>query len=152
MDPSRKRIFLTAGVVIGVVLVFLAGYLPGSSQARRAMEESRHVAQQLHEAQDELARARFDLELARLRGSLGEVLHEANANNFGLAAERATVFFDGLRTAVNSNQLPPASERRAVLEKALARRDEISADLARADQGVRAKLAEMYMQFARALA
>lgn len=150
MDPTRKRLVLIAGIVIGVVLIFLAGYLPGSSRVRRASEESRQTAQRLEEAQAELAKTRFDLEVARLRGSLGEVLHEANANNFGVAAERATAFFDGLRAAVSSNQLPPASERRAVLEGALARRDEISADLARADQGVKAKLAEMFMQFARA--
>lgn len=148
MDPTRKRLVLLAGIVIGVVLIFLAGYLPGSSRANRATEESRQNALRLEETQAELAKTRLDLEVSRLRGSLGEVLHEANANNFGVAAERATSFFDGLRVAVNSNQLPPASERRAVLEGALARRDEISADLARADQGVKAKLAEMFMQFA----
>ncbi|MEO8380654.1 MAG: hypothetical protein ABI779_13395 [Acidobacteriota bacterium] len=134
-----------------MVLIFLAGYLPGSSRARRASEESRQAVRQLQESQAELAKTRFDLEVARLRGSLGEVLHEANANNFSVAAERGTAFFDGLRSAVNSNQLPVASDRRAVLEGALARRDEISADLARADQGVKAKLAEMFMQFAGAV-
>ncbi|HUP60215.1 MAG TPA: hypothetical protein VNA69_07330 [Thermoanaerobaculia bacterium] len=147
MDPSRKRLFLAIAIVIGVVLIFLAGYLPGSSRARRASEESLQAAQRQQETQAELARTRFDLDVARLRGSLGEVLHEANANNFGVAAEQATAFFDALRTAVNSSQLP-AGERRTVLEAVLARRDEISADLARADQGVKPKLAEMYMQFA----
>lgn len=151
MDPNRKRLILFAGIVIGVVLIFLAGYLPGVSRARSASEESRQAAQRLEETTAELAKTRFDLEVARLRGNLGEVLHEANANNFGVASERATTFFDGLRTAVSSNQLPPASERRAVLEEALARRDEISADLARADQSVKMKLAEMFMQFARAI-
>ncbi|HXI13763.1 MAG TPA: hypothetical protein VNM92_14130 [Thermoanaerobaculia bacterium] len=84
--------------------------------------------------------------MARLHGRLGEVLHETNANNFGVAAENATAYFDGLCSAVNSTQLPAGSERRVVLEGILARRDEISADLARADQGVKAKLAELYMQ------
>ena len=150
MDPSRKRLILIVAIVIGAMTIFLAGYLPGSMRARRASEESRQSAQQLEAVKTELAKTRFDLDVARLRGSLGEVLHEANANNFGVAAERATAFFDGLRAAVNSSHLPPASERRNVLEGILARRDEVSADLARADQGVKAKLAEMYMAFARA--
>jgi hypothetical protein len=150
-DPSRKRLLLVIAIVIGIVVVFLAGYLPGSSRARRAAEESRQVAQRLEETRNELAKTRYDLDVARLRGRLGEVLHEANANNFGLAAERATAFFDGLRAAVNSNQLTAGSDRNAVLEGILARRDEISADLARADPAVKAKLAEMYMQFARAV-
>lgn len=151
MEPSRKRLILIVAIVAGAVLIFLAGYLPGATRARRAAEESRQAARQLEDAQAELAKTRFDLDVARLRGSLGEVVHEANANNFGVAAERATVFFDGLRAAMNRSQLPPASERRGVLEAILARRDEISADLARADQGVKSKLAEMYMQFARAV-
>lgn len=54
------------------------------------------------------------------------------------------------KTRGEQQPLPPASERRAMLEAALARRDEISADPARADQSVKAKLAEMFMQFARA--
>ncbi|HVS32975.1 MAG TPA: hypothetical protein VMS98_16135, partial [Thermoanaerobaculia bacterium] len=84
------------------------------------------------------------------RGRLGEVVHEANVNNFAAAAERATVFFNGLSAAVNSPQLG-SGPRRAVLETSLARRDEISADLARADSGVKAKLAEMYIQFGAAV-
>lgn len=135
----------TLAHVIAVGIIFLAGYLPGSSRARRASEESRQAAQRLEETENELAKTRFDLDVARLRGSLGEVLHQANANNFGVAAERATRFFDELRAAVNSPQLPPATERRGVLEGILARRDEISADLARADPAVKAKLAERYI-------
>ena len=147
MDPSRKRLFIGLAVAAGVVLIFLAGYLPGVSRARNAAAESRQTSERLTETQAMLAKTQFDLEVARLRGHLGEVLQEANANNFGVAAERATAFFDTLRNAVNSPQLGPAGERRNVLESILARRDEISADLARADAAVKAKLAEMYMQF-----
>lgn len=147
MDPSRKRLILGLAIAAGVVLIFIAGYLPGDARARRAAEESRAASQRLSEMQQTLAKTQFDLEVARLRGRLGEVLHDANANNFGVAAERATSFFDGLRSAVNSAQLAVASERRTILETILGRRDEISADLARADPGVKEKLAEMYIQF-----
>ncbi len=150
MDPSRKRLIIGLAVAAGIVLIFLAGYLPGSSRARRAAEESRQASQRLGEAQALLAKTQFDLEVARLRGRLGEVLHETNANNFGVAAENATAYFDGLRSVVNSPQLPAGSEKRVVLEGILARRDEISADLARADQGVKTKLADLYMQSGKA--
>ena len=79
------------------------------------------------------------------------MLHEANANNFGLAAQQATAFFNALQAAAASTQLAANPARRGILDAILARRDEINADLARADQGVKAKLAEMYVQFGRAV-
>jgi Flp pilus assembly protein TadB len=150
MDPSRQRLFIGLAVVFAVVAIFVAGYLPGRSRARAAAGETERVSERLRESQATLAQTQFDLRVARLRGRLGETLHEANANNYSVAAERATVFFDALREAVNSPQLAPG-DRRQILEAVLARRDEISADLARADAAVKAKLAEMYMQFGRAV-
>ena len=150
MDHSRKRLLIGAAVFFGLVAIFLAGYLPGRSRARAAAGETERVSQRLQESQATLAQTQFDLQVARLRGHLGETLHEANANNFSVAAERATAFFDALRDAVNSPQLAPG-ERRQILEAVLARRDEISADLARADAAVKGKLSEMYMHFGRAV-
>jgi len=151
MDPYRKRLIIGAAIAAALVLLFLAGYVPGHRRARRAMEESRQTAQRLGQAQSELTQTQFDLQTARLRGQLGEVLYDANASNFGYAASRATAFFDGVRALLNSSHLAAAPDRRKILEAVLARRDEISADLARADQGVRAKLAELYMQFGQAV-
>lgn len=150
MNPSRKHLLIGVAAAVAVVAVFLAGYLPGRSRAGAAAAETQRVTERLRDTQSTLARTQFDLRIARLRGSLGEVLHEANTNNFGVAAERATTFFDGLREAVNSPHLAPAGERRQILEAVLARRDEISADLARADPAVKGKLTEIYMQFGRA--
>lgn len=150
MDADRKRLLIGIGVALAVVAIFLAGYLPARSRARAAAAENTRVTERLRETEAELARTRFDLQVARLRGSLGEVLHEANANNYGVAAERATAFFDGLRDAAGSAQLAPG-ERRQIVESVLARRDEISADLARADAAVKGKLTEMYLQFGRAV-
>ena len=146
MDPSRKRLLIGAAIVAAVVAIFLAGYLPGRSRARAASVETERVSSRLQESQATLAQTQFDLQVARLRGQLGETLHEANANNFSVAADRATAFFDALREAVASPQLA-AGDRRQILEAVLARRDEISADLARADAAVKGKLSEMYMQF-----
>jgi len=151
MDLPRKRAVIAAAVVVGIVLVFLAGYLPASARAKRAGEQAQLNAGQAADAQAALAQTRFDLEVARLRGRLGELLHETNANNFGVAGERASAFFDGLRAAVASPHLAAGSERRTLLEAMLARRDEISADLARADPAVKGKLTEMYLQFGAAV-
>ena len=150
MDPSRKRLITGIALFFVLVAIFMAGYLPGRSRARAAAGETERVSERLRESQATLARTQFDLQVARLRGHLGETLHEANANNFSVAADRATAFFDGLREAVNSAQLP-AGERRQILETVLARRDEISAGLARADAAVKGELAGMYMEFGRAV-
>jgi hypothetical protein len=146
MEPNRKRVVLGGAIVVGIILIFLAGYIPGSSRARSAAEESRQSAERLGETEEVLAQRQYDLEVARLRGELGEILHEANINNFANAAEQASSFFDRLGDALKSPHLGPGA-RREVLETIYARRDEISADLARADPGVKTKLAEMYMQF-----
>jgi hypothetical protein len=146
MDSSRKRMLIGAAALFVLVAIFLAGYLPGRSRARAASGETERVTERLRECEATLAKTQFDLQVARLRGHLGETLHEANANNFSVAAERATTFFDALREAVNSPQLTPG-DRRQILEAVLARRDEISADLARADAAVKGKLSEIYMQF-----
>jgi hypothetical protein len=148
MDSPRKRSVVLA-VLAGLVVMFLAGYIPGWLKARRAAQASEACAKQQAEVQGTLAKTQLDLEVARLRGRLGDVLHQTNANNFGLAAQQATAFFDALQAAAANAQL--AAPRREVLNTTLARRDEISADLARADLAVKAKLTEMYVQFGRAV-
>jgi hypothetical protein len=148
MDSPRKRSVVLA-IVAGVIVLFLAGYIPGWLQARRAAQASEACTKQQAELQSTLAKTQLDLEVARLRGRLGDVLHHTNANNFGLAAPQATAFFDALQAATANAQL--AAPRRDVLNTILARRDEISADLARADLAVKTKLAEMYAQFGRAV-
>lgn len=131
----------------GVFIVFLAGFIPPTLRSRRTANHLQEAKEQLTQTEARLSQVEFVLEVARLRGGLGEVLHDANANNFGTAAEKATAFFDGVRAAATSEHAAAGSERRKVLDAMLARRDEISADLARADAGVQAKLAEMYLQF-----
>lgn len=145
MDPSRKRMLIGAAVFVVIVAIFLAGYLPERLRARAASAETASLSERLTRSEATLAQTQFDLQVARLRGHLGETLHDANANNFGVASERATLFFNRLSEAVNSPQLPPGN-RRQILEALLARRDEISADLARADAAVKSKLSAMYMQ------
>lgn len=87
MEPSRKRLIAGAAIAAGAILIFLAGYLPGVWRAGRAAEESRLCADHAKEVQATLDQTQFNLDVALLRGRLGDVLHEANLNNFGKAAE-----------------------------------------------------------------
>lgn len=150
MERSRRFLLAAVGAVLVILAVFLGGYLPGWSRARRAAAEAEEIGARLQAAEALVERTRFELEIARLRGVLGDVIQEANANNFGLAAERATAFFDGLAAVLNDQRLD-SPERRAVLEALMARRDEISADFARPEPAVKNKLAEMYVRMGAAV-
>lgn len=101
MDPSRKRLFIAGAAIFVLVAIFLAGYLPERSRARAASGETERLTERLREREATLAQKQFDLQVARPRGHLGETLHEANANNFSVAAERATTFFDAARRAAS---------------------------------------------------
>lgn len=151
MELKRNRLRI-AGVAAAAVALFLLGMVPPALRARRVGQELKRANERVAEVTSQLERTRFDLDVARLRGALGEVLHEANRNNYGNAATRATAFFDDLRAAAASPLLEAESRRRQVLARLLGRRDEISADLARADPAVKPKLAEMYMLLGQAVA
>ena len=149
MEQKEKRIWIA---VAAAVALFLLGFVPATLRARRTGQELARANERVAAVTAELEQTRFDLELARLRGILGEVLHEANLNNYGHAATRATSFFDALRGAAASPRLAAGSQRQRVLADLLSRRDEISASLARADPAVKPKLAEMYMRLGQAAA
>jgi hypothetical protein len=143
---GRSSIWVIVTLVAAVV-VFLLGYVPGAMTARSAQRERDAVSEELKQYTAALARAPVDRHLPRLEAKLGIVLYEANRNNFASAAARSSEFFDGVRSVVANPQFASGSNRRAAFEAILNRRDEISGDLARADQGVKEKLAQMYAQF-----
>ena len=112
---------------LALLSAFLLGYAPASITARADRAE-----------RDRLAHA---LAVADLQIQLGMMSYEANRDNFGLAGQLATVFFDGVRSesagAIDQNVVTS-------LQAILARRDEITTDLAQANPGVKSKLAELY--------
>jgi hypothetical protein len=67
--------------------------------------------------------------------------YEVNRDNYGLAAQLATPFFDGARSAAAS---PADQTVTQSLQAVLARRDEITSDLAKANAGVKSKIAQLY--------
>jgi len=118
--------------VVGIVALalagaFLLGYVPGWFSARDAQAEQTRLAQKL--------------ELASLQVQLGMMSNEANRDNYGLAAALAKTFFDGVQSAV-----PHVAEQAVAqtLQTVLARRDEITSDLAKASPAVKGKIAQLY--------
>ena len=112
---------------LALLAAFLLGYVPASLNARAAQAE-----------QDRLT---HKLALAALQVQLGMMSYEVNRDNYGLTAQLATPFFDGVRSAIAD---PADQEVTQSLQAVLARRDEITSDLAVANAGVKTKIAELY--------
>jgi len=127
---------LTKAGVGALVLAgaFLSGYVPATLAARDARAE-----------QDRLART---LALASIEVQLGMVSYEANRDNFGLAGQLATPFFDAAREALARSA---GSVETHALQVVLERRDEITTGLAKADAGVKLKIAGMYADLFRVI-
>ena len=122
-----KKLAVVAGALIAV---FLLGYIPSRMSARNA--------------QDQIIRLHDDLRLADLRGELGMASYEANQNNYANAAQHSTAFFNGLREAITNASDQTLKQN---LEGMLARRDEITANLAEANPAAKEKLAQAYAEF-----
>jgi hypothetical protein len=119
-----KRLGIGAFVLLGT---FLLGYVPASLTARDARAEQERLTQQLM--------------LTGLEVQLGMMSYEANRDNYGLAAQLATPFFDAVRGAIAR---PASQDTASSLQAVIARRDEITSDLARANPVVKGKLAQLY--------
>ena len=112
---------------LALLAAFLVGYVPASLGARAARAE-----------QDRLT---HELALATLQIQLGMMSYEVNRDNYGRAAQLATPFFDGVPAAIAG-----AADQEVTqwLQAVLARRDEITSDLAQANAEVKTKIAELY--------
>jgi hypothetical protein len=138
---SRKRIATIAAIVV-IGGAFLAGYLPERSLRTAAQRESVALREQLAATE---ARVR----MGQLLGQ-GLALREVvMRQNFGQAQELSSAFFDGVRREAAAT---PLDEFRSVLNEVLARRDAVTASLAKADAGILETLRAMELQMRRALA
>jgi hypothetical protein len=132
MDKSRsplnvKKLGAGAGILIAV---FLLGYVPSCVTARNIQEKN--------------ARIEYKLKMADLHGKIGMASYEANRNNYASAAQFSTEFFNGLQETINTANDVSLRQKLAAL---LARRDELTTNLAQADPVVKEKLAGMYADF-----
>jgi hypothetical protein len=122
-------------VLVLLVVVFLAGFLPSYVKAHRLEIE-------LHEA-------RREQRLAQLRDLACLAYFQANQKDYGLAAGTTTRFFDRTREA--ANQAPDASAKKP-LEDLLGLRDSITAGLAKGDPGVLSDLQALSLKTRQATA
>lgn len=113
---------------LALIGAFLLGYAPAALDARDARA-----------AQERLTR---QLSLATLQVQLGMMSNEVNRDNYGLAAQMATPFFDGVSPLIAATD-PADQEVARSLQTMLSRRDEITSDLAQANPQVKTKLADL---------
>ena len=140
-------------ILTGLIAIFVAfggGYLTAWLPARQTaseLEASAAAAEaESQQTKVQLQKAQLEVGLATLLGQLGEVYVDINANNFGMAAEKVTPFFDGLSALLESDPALTEPQLQA-LRSILSRRDEIVTDLARANPQVRQKVGEMFSHF-----
>lgn len=135
MALSRSMKLLVAVLIL--VAVYLAGALP-------AYLENRRLTAKVSDLQTRLNQAGGQLQVAALRNQLGMILIEVEQNNFGLAKERSSHFFDGLRRIIPDQTDPQLRERLAEL---LARRDEITSDLTSLNSETPVKIRKLFAEF-----
>ena len=135
MALSRSTKFLFAVIVLAAA--YLAGFVP-------SYIENRRLTAQVSELQTLLAQASAQLHVATLRNQLGMILIEVEQNNFGMAKEKSSHFFDGLRQVISDQTDPQLRERLTAL---LARRDEMTSDLTSLNSESSAKIRKLFVEF-----
>ncbi len=143
MSSGKWIIIALVAIVVAFGSGYLTAYLP-ARQATSALTAAVEAAEaETQKTQAVLQQARLELGMAELLGKLGQIFIDVNNNNFGIAANKVTPFFDGLATYLEASPSLPESKLQ-VLRDISARRDEIVTDLARANPQVRKKVGEMF--------
>jgi type II secretory pathway pseudopilin PulG len=122
-------------VVVLLIAVFFAGFLPQYAKAKRL--------------ENELREAKQENSVAQLRDLAGLAYLQASQKNYGLAADTSTRFFD--RTREVANQTPDSGGRKS-LEDLLSFRDKITTELAKGDPGVLSDLQTLFLKTRQATA
>jgi len=129
--PPPRRFRVIVLTIILVAIAFLAGYVPKDLEARRLRAE--------------LKQAELDLRLANLHRQLGVASHEAQRNNYSVAASSARAFFDGCGAVASSEPFENQPRTRAALAAYAASKDKILGELAVGDPVVKQRLAGLYL-------
>jgi hypothetical protein len=122
-------------VVVLLIVVFLAGFLPQYVNAKRL--------------ENKLRAARQENSLAELRDLVGLAYLQASQRDYGLAAGTSTRFFDRTREVANQT---PNSSRSKSLDDLLNVRDKITTQLAKGDPGVLNELQTLFLRTRQATA
>lgn len=127
---SRNLLNKLAIGTITFIVAFLIGYLPSMISSRTAERKN--------------AELEHKLRVAELGSQLAMVSYEAGRNNFANATQFSTRFFSGLGELIAETKDQALKQKLQVM---LARRDEVTANIAQADQAVKEKLAQMYAEY-----
>jgi hypothetical protein len=122
-----KKVAMAAGLLI---IAFLLGYVPSTISSRNTLQQN--------------AELEHKLKVAELGSQLGMAGYEAGRNNYANATQFSSRFFDGLREIISETNDPALKQKLQVI---LARRDEITANMAQVDQSVKEKLAQIYAEY-----
>lgn len=130
----QRLLFLMVGLLAGGAIT----YLPMSREynAQQADLERRQ-----REIKDELTRVQERARLSELVGKLGILLVKVEQKDYATARERSTKFFDSLR---ETQAAASEGKVKQALTKTLGQRDEITADLAMANDHVIPKLRDLF--------
>lgn len=122
-----KKIAIAAVILI---IAFLLGYVPAVLSSRATEQRNAEMG--------------YKLKVADLGSQLAMASYEVNRNNYANAAQFSSKFFDGSPVIINETKDPTLKQKLQVM---LARRDEITANIAQADPSVKEKLAQMYAEY-----
>jgi hypothetical protein len=117
----RKIMLLV--IILLVIWAFLLGYWPQHKQAQALEQDSAQL-------KDRLASAEAVGRVARLENELLVLIEQTEGQNYGEAQKLSNFFFDDLRKEIDRNKGAAYTPK---LEAILARRDAITAGLARAE-------------------
>jgi hypothetical protein len=116
----RGKIIGGAVLILGV---FLAGFIPQFTDRRRLQGE-------LDRAQAQLSIAQRQTEIGELQELAGRMLLEATSQNYGIAREHSTAYFDKARNLADRSD---DASLKASLSQLLSLRDSITGGLAQGD-------------------
>ena len=117
-----RKIKLLAVIVI-IIWAFLLGYWPQHKQVSAILDENTQLKNTLASA-EALGR------IARLENELLLLIEQTEGQNYGDAQKLSNTFFDDVRKEIDRNKSAAYVSK---LEAILARRDAVTAGLARAD-------------------
>ncbi len=120
---DRKTLLIVGGVLF--LAAFLLGFVPQYIRVR-------DLDNQLGAARRQLNWERQASQMDQVGLLCGYIYLETNLKNYGLASQYSTQFFDRVRVMMGQQ---PDSNRQAFLQTALAKRDLVTAGLAKGDPG-----------------
>ena len=135
MALSKSAKLITALILL--VAAYLAGFLP-------PYLENRRLTSQIRDLQNRFSDSEAKQEVTSLRNDLAMILLDIEENNFGVAKDRSTRFFDKLRQAIPNLR---DHQLRQQLSSILGRRDEITADLTSLNPEISSKIRKLFAEF-----